>query len=95
LLKASGEGILGCTWAIRAPEYASAFSRTIEAMLFRRIRPMSKPMSPEVRSATPAEPTGYESLRLRTNWSERIVTVVATSLGVLIVAMIAVLMGMA
>lgn len=52
-------------------------------------------MSLEVDSTTPAEPTGYESLRLRINWSERIVTVIATSLGVLIVAMIAVLMGMA
>jgi hypothetical protein len=34
LLKASGNYILGGERAIRAPEYAFAFSRTIEAMLF-------------------------------------------------------------
>jgi hypothetical protein len=56
---------------------------------------MSKPTSPDAHSATPGEPGGYESLRLRTNWSEGIVTVVAVSTAVLIVAIIAVCMGMA
>ena len=38
---------------------------------------------------------GAINKRLRANWSERIVTVVAASIAVLIVAVIAVLMGMA
>ena len=56
---------------------------------------MSKPTSVEVYSATPDEPSGYESLRLRTNWSEGNVTIVVVSTAVLIVAIIAVCMGMA
>jgi hypothetical protein len=56
---------------------------------------MSEPTSVEVYSATPGEPGGYESLRLRTNWSEGIVAIVAVSTAVLIVAIIAVCMGMA
>ena len=55
---------------------------------------MSEPTSLEMHSAA-AEPGGYESLRLRTNWSEGIVTIVAVSTAVLIVAIIAVCMGMA
>lgn len=51
-------------------------------------------MSLDSHSATPDEPVAYESIGLRADWSERIVTVVATSIGVLIVALIAVLMGM-
>jgi len=41
------------------------------------------------------EPGAYDGLRLNPNWSERAITVVAASLAVLIVASIAVLMGMA
>ena len=50
-------------------------------------------MSLDHNSASSAEPAGYDHLRAR--WGEHIVTVVAASLGVLIVALIAVLMGMA
>jgi len=36
-----------------------------------------------------------DTIRLRANWGERIVTVLAASIAVLVVAVIAVLMGMA
>ena len=52
-------------------------------------------MSPDSHSASPAKPDSYDNIRLHTDWSEHIVTIVATSLAVLIVAVIAVLMGMA
>ena len=42
-----------------------------------------------------SEPLAGEPAGLHPNWSERIVTVVAASIAVLIVATIAVLMGMA
>lgn len=43
----------------------------------------------------PAAPSADDDSDLGPNWGERIVTVVATSVAVLIVAAIAVLMGMA
>ena len=46
-------------------------------------------------NASPAKPVSYYDIGLHPVWGERIVTVVATSLAVLIVAVIAVLMGMA
>jgi hypothetical protein len=46
-------------------------------------------------SASSSEPTGYQEIAVRTDPRERLVTVVAASLAVLIVAAIAVLMGMA
>jgi hypothetical protein len=52
-------------------------------------------MSLEVQSANPPEPAAYDHIGLRANWGERAVTVVAVSMAVLIVAVIAVLMGMA
>ncbi len=52
-------------------------------------------MSLDYHSETPPEPVAYKHLGLRSEWSERVVTVVATGLGVLVVALIAVLMGMA
>ena len=52
-------------------------------------------MSLDLHAATPAEPVSYDDIALHPNWGERIVTVVATSIAVLIVAVIAVLMGMA
>ncbi|MBI4367263.1 MAG: hypothetical protein HY543_10630 [Deltaproteobacteria bacterium] len=52
-------------------------------------------MSLNFRSAKPAEPVGYDDIGLRANWDERIVVVSATCMAVLIVALIAVLMGMA
>jgi hypothetical protein len=52
-------------------------------------------MSLDLHSVAPSEPAGYQSLGLRAGWGERIVTVVAASMAVLIVAVIAVLMGIA
>ncbi len=52
-------------------------------------------MSLDVHSTSPDEPAGYEDFWLYAIWGEHIVAVVATSIAVLIVAVIAVLMGMA
>ncbi|HEY5215300.1 MAG TPA: hypothetical protein VIJ17_00225 [Pseudolabrys sp.] len=52
-------------------------------------------MSPDYRSASSAEPVDYDDIAPPSNWRERAVTVVATSIAVLIVAVVAVLMGMA
>jgi len=52
-------------------------------------------MSLDLHSASPAEPAGYQHIGLRANWSERVVTAVAVSIAVLIVAAVAVLMGIA
>jgi hypothetical protein len=52
-------------------------------------------MSRDAHSTAPVEPAGYEDFGLCAHWGERTVTVVATSIGVLIVAVIAVLLGMA
>jgi hypothetical protein len=52
-------------------------------------------MSLEVDSTTPPEPAAYDYIGLRAGWGERAVTAVAVSMAVLIVAVIAVLMGMA
>jgi hypothetical protein len=46
-------------------------------------------------STTPAESAGYRDIAFLADWSDRLVTVVATGLAVLIVAIVAVLMGMA
>lgn len=51
-------------------------------------------MSFDFHSASSAEPANYDDRGLHSNWREHIVTVVATSVAVLIVAVIAVLMGM-
>jgi hypothetical protein len=67
--------------AIRAPEFAFACLRTIEARPFRGA-PMTLDPSAELASC-------------QINRRERLVSVLATSLGVLIVAAIAVLMGIA
>ena len=52
-------------------------------------------MSPDYRSASSAEPAGYDDIVPASDWRERIVTAVATSIAVLVVAIVAVLMGMA
>ncbi len=52
-------------------------------------------MSLDTHSVTPVEPAGYRDIGLPPNWNERIVTAVAVSVAILIVAIIAVLMGMA
>lgn len=46
-------------------------------------------------SADPTEPPASDVIGLHPDWGERIVTIVAASIAVLIVALIAVLMGMA
>jgi hypothetical protein len=59
-------------------------------------------MTPDIRTRSP-QAAGYgaprlslaDTIRLRANWSERIVTVLAAGCAVVIVAVIAVLMGMA
>jgi len=91
LLGKIGKAILCRSRAIRAPEFASAFSRTIQVMLSKG----DPPMSPDYRSASSAEPVDYDDIAPPSNWRERAVTVVATSIAVLIVAVVAVLMGMA
>ena len=50
-------------------------------------------MSLDLESVSPAEPVGYQEI-LNANWGERLVTVAAASIAVLVVAIIAVLMGM-
>lgn len=52
-------------------------------------------MSLDSHTASPAKPVSYDDIGLHPDWREHIVTVVATSIAVLIVAVIAVLMGMA
>ena len=52
-------------------------------------------MSLDLHTASPAEPVSYDEVGLYPHWGERIVTAVATSIAVVIVAVIAVLMGMA
>lgn len=72
-----------------------AYSRTIRVerirvMLFLR----GNRMSINIPSASPGDPVASDIRRPQPNWSERIVMGVATSTAVLIVAIIAVLMGM-
>ena len=76
--------------AIRAPEFAFACSRTIETMPIQ-----GAPMSLDFHSTSPAQPAGYQEIGQHTNRRERLITMLATSLAVMIVAAIAVLMGMA
>lgn len=45
--------------------------------------------------STSSEPGAYQDLGARANLSEQVVTTIAISLGVLVVALIAVLMGLA
>ena len=51
-------------------------------------------MSLDFHAASSAPPAAYDDTEPHPNWGERIVTVFATSIAVLIVAAIAVLMGM-
>ena len=51
-------------------------------------------MSLDIRSASPVDPVVYDDIRLQPNWRERVIVVVAASLAVLTIAIIAVLMGM-
>ena len=76
--------------AIRAPEFASAYSRTIETMPFK-----GAPMSLDLFPSSPADSASFQEIQREIDRRERLVAVLATSLGVLTVVAIAVLMGMA
>lgn len=52
-------------------------------------------MSLDSHTASPAKSVSYDDVGQHPVWGEHLVTIVATSLAVLIVAVIAVLMGMA
>ena len=52
-------------------------------------------MPSDIHSTTPAQPGAYQGIGLGSNWNEHVVTIVAAGIGVLIVALIAVLMGTA
>jgi hypothetical protein len=56
---------------------------------------MSHPKAITAHAESPPPGAGYCHIGLRAAWSERVVTLVAVSVAVLIVATIAVLMGMA
>lgn len=45
--------------------------------------------------STPAQPSAYQDLGARANLSDRVVTAIAVGIGVMVVALIAVLMGLA
>jgi hypothetical protein len=52
-------------------------------------------MPHDTHSAAPENQVAYDPLGLRGHWDERVVTAIAVSTAVLIVATVAVLMGMA
>jgi hypothetical protein len=52
-------------------------------------------MSLDVQSTTPSEPKAYGGLGFRADWGENVVTALAVGTGVLVVALVAVLMGLA
>ena len=51
-------------------------------------------MSLDTHPTTPPDPSPYARLGFRADWSEQVVTVLAVGIGVLVVALIAVLMGL-
>jgi hypothetical protein len=55
---------------------------------------MSNPLSRGFQSATASEQTSYGRFSLNAEWAEQVVTVIAVSTAVLIVAAVAVCMGM-
>lgn len=70
-----------------------AFSRTIagaagDAQLWGIVMSIDSP-------STAAKPGPYEDLGARANLSDQVVTAIAVSLGIVVVALIAVLMGLA
>jgi len=52
-------------------------------------------MSLDSQSVSPTDPAGHDGVALQPDWRERVVVVVTASMAVLIVAITAVLMGMA
>ncbi|MEP7029393.1 MAG: hypothetical protein ABI830_00505 [Pseudolabrys sp.] len=52
-------------------------------------------MLPDYDSTVPAEPAGYRDIGLPSDWSDQLITIVAASLAILVVAIFALVMGMA
>ncbi len=52
-------------------------------------------MSLDTHSTTPSESAPYAGIGFRADWSENVVAILAAGTGVLVVAVIAVLMGLA
>jgi hypothetical protein len=92
--RSQNRGILFWLWAIRSPgsrQRARASSRSRDAN-------KGLPMALHVHTThpdAPDEPAADRLGALYPDWSEHIVTIVAANLAVLIVALIAVVMGMA
>jgi hypothetical protein len=89
LLRIGGAVILDRSWAIRvairAPEFASACSRSNR----------DPPMPSETDTTSPAEPAGYRDIGILAEWSDGAVTAAAAGLALMIVMTVAILMGMA
>ena len=85
-------GLTSLERAIRAPEFALACSRTIEAM---PLQERGAPLALNFRSILPADPVAQTEIKDTGALSEQAVTIAAASLAMLVVAAIAVLMGMA
>lgn len=51
-------------------------------------------MSLDTHPTSPPDPAPYAGLGFRADWSEHVVTVLAAGIGILVVALIAVLMGL-
>lgn len=81
-------GVILPVRAIRAPEFASACSCTIETM------PSGTPMTLNTQPGSSEESIGFEEVSRQVERQEKLITILAISLGVMIVAAIAVLMGM-
>ena len=91
-LSSIAAGVTLSARAIRAPEFALACSRTIEAM---PLQERGAPLALNFRSILPADPVAQTEIKDTGALSEQLVTIGAASLAVLVVAAIAVLMGMA
>jgi len=77
------------------PGFASTYACVVAVM---RCHPRGLPTALHVHTThpdSPEEPAADRLAALYPDWSERIVTIVAASLAVLVVALIAVVMGMA
>ena len=85
-------GVTSPARAIRAPEFALACSRTIEAM---PLQIGGAPLALNFRSLLPANPVAQQEINNTGALSEQLVTIGAASLALLVVAAIAVLIGMA
>jgi len=84
-------GVTSSARAIRAPEFVLACSRTIGTM------PLQKgaPLAFDFRSFLPADPVVHQEINDAGALSDQLVTIGAASLALVIVAAIAILMGMA